>query len=448
MPSIPLGLQSYDRARGIQPETRLRNLYLEEDKSGGSPDSTYRLQRPGLTLLVTFPDPIRGIYQANNVVGGLTCVVAGDTLYTTDGATFDAVGVIGSDGDQVTMAASFERVGIASAGQFWTYDGTTLVQIDLPDDQSIADLTVLNSYFLLPLSDGKFFWLAPGSSTVDALDFASAEALPDGIIAARRLRDEVFFMGSKSIEVWQATGNADSLFQPAPGRITDRGVSARETVQLFDNSLVFLGDDNIVYRISDVPTRLSTFGIEERIRKATDLCSAFVFTSEGHKFYCLRVPGQGSFVYDAATQVWSEFSTLSATVWAPHCGLDTNNGAVCGDATGKFYRIDPDAVTDDGLAIERLVTGTVALANKPARNGSLALFVGCDDDATFSLRIKDAIDSDWSSPIALDAPAGSSIINAWRLGAGRGAYRTFEISTLSATKIRISGANANEAWAA
>jgi hypothetical protein len=449
MPAVPLGLQAYGRARGLQPETRLRNLYIEKDESGGSPDQVYRLQRPGLTRLVEFPAAIRGIYQADNVLGSLTAVVAGDTLYTTDNASFDAIGTIPTDGDQVTMAASFERLGIATAGEFWTYDGATLAAIALPDDQAIVDLAVLDSYFILGTSSGKFYWLAPGSSTVNALDFADAESLPDGLVGVRKLRDDLFFFGSRSVEVWQASGDSSgSLFTPAKGRGFDRGAQARETIQIIDNSVTWVGDDGLVYRVHDVPERISTFGIEEKIRNRTDLCSAFVVTTEGHKFYVLRIPGQGTFAYDVSSQSWCEFSTLGETVFRPHCGIDTGNGPLLADATGKLFSFDPDAVTDDGLAIERLVTGTVALSNKPVRNNSLAMEVGSLVAATYRLRYRDALDTDWTGPITVSARAGSDIVNVWRLGANRGANRTFEISTTDATKIRISGAIANEAWTA
>jgi len=448
MPTVPLGLQSYDRARGQQPETRLVNLYLEADESGASPDEQYRLQRPGLVEIADFGGkPIRGIYQSDNVLSSLTVVVAGDTLYTTDGANITAVGTLTDDGDLVTIAATFERVGICSGGDFWSFDGETLVKIPLPDDQNIIDLDVLNSYFVVGLSDGRFFWLVPGEDTFDALDFATAESLPDGILAVRRLKDDLYFFGSRSIEVWQATGDADATFSRAAGRLTDRGVMSRDSVCLFDNSVLFVGDDGLVYRLSDTPQRISTFGIEEKIRRRSDLCSAFVFTSEGHKFYCLRVPGVGTFAFDAASKVWCEFSTLNATVWLPRVGLDTNAGPLCAGANGKLYRLDPDANTDAGTPIRRLVTGTIAVPAVPVRNSSLALGVGCAAPATFVLRYRDARDQDWSQPIMLTARSGSDILNAFRLGATRGPSRTFEISTVSPTNIRISGALANESWA-
>ncbi|MEG3124788.1 packaged DNA stabilization protein [Sphingomonas sp. GB1N7] len=446
MPAVPLGLQSYDRKRGEQPETRLVNLYLETDESGASPDETYRLQRPGLVSLADFPGPIRGIYQSDNVLSSLTVVVSGGEVYTTDGANITLVGPITDDGDLVTIAATFERVGICSGGQFWSFDGDTLVQIPLPDDQNIVDLDVLNSYFLVGLSDGRFFWLEPGSDTFDALNFATAESLPDGITAVRRLKDDMFLFGSRSIEVWQSTGDADATFQRAPGRLMDRGAMSRDCVCLFDNSVLFVGDDAIVYRLSDTPQRISTFGIEEKIRRRSDLCTAFVFTSEGHKFYCLRIPSVGTFAYDAATKIWCEFSTLGQTVWLPVVAMDTNAGPLCAGANGKLYRLDPDAVTDDGVTIERLVTGTIAVPAIPVRNTSFALGVGCEAPAIFKMRYRDERDADWSPAIMLDARTGSDILNAYRLGATKGPSRTFEISTISPTNIRISGALANESW--
>ena len=450
MPALPLGLEAYERSRGSVPEVRLVNLYLEEDKSGGSLDQVQRLQRPGLRTLVTFPAGVRGIFQCDGALSSETFVVAANKFYSTDWATFTELGTLANDGDTVSMAARTDMLGIVTAAEFWVYDGATLVQVDLPDDAAPIDIEVLNSYFILPLSNGRFYWLDPSQidfSDPDApLQFATAEANPDGLFAVRRLRDDLFFCGPRTIEVWQATGDADATFTRASGRTIDRGVQSRDAVAVFDNTLVFVGDDGIVYRISDTPQRISSFGIEERIRKRSDLCSAFVFTTEGHKFYCLRIPGEGTFAYDAATNQWCEFATVGATVWRVHLGMDTPDGALAADSTGKLFVLDPEEELDAGVAFARIVSGTVAIPSFRAANYSIALWVGCRDEATISLRWKDAL-GEWTTPRTLTARAGSDIVNSWRLGATRGAFRTFEISTVSPTIVRFSGATLNEARA-
>jgi hypothetical protein len=458
MPVVPLGTQAYQRLASNSPEVRLVNLYMEEDQSGASPDQFQRLQRPGLTTAATFAGPIRGLYQSDNAVTSTTVIVAGSSWFHYDGTDIVGIATVENDGATVRMAATFERVGLVTAGDFHVWNGeiATKVQVRdkleplaagivLTDLPPIVDCDVLNGYFILTTATGTFYWLVPGETSVQALNFATAEALPDGTAAVRRLRDDLFFFGSDSIEVWQATGDADATFSRATGRLIDRGIQTRDTLEIFDNSLVWIGDDGIVYRLSEVPERISTFGIEERIKNRTDDPSAWVFTSYGHKFYVLRIPGEGTFAYDASTKIWSEFASLGQDVWAPRLGIDTATGAMSGDESGKLYRLDPTSSLDDGQPFERLVSGTIAIGSKPITNSSFALGVGSDDAATFKLRWHDPRRG-WSQAIELRARGEGDILNAWRLGVARAPSRTFEISTVSPTVIRISGAIANEGW--
>ena len=452
MPSVPMGTASYERQKTGYPETILRNMFLEKDETDSSIDGVLRVQRGGLRKLLTFPAAIRGLFQMDGVFGGVGFVAAGDKLYTTDFGSFTEIATIPDDGQTVSLAASFEKLGIVSSGEFHIWDGEELVEVVLPDGKAPISLDVMNSYFILPLSDGTFYWQTPGitgfdgDNILEALNFATAESIPDGLLTGKRLRDDLFLFGPESIEVWQATGDAEATFTRATGRLIDRGCHSRETVVTFDNSVVFVGNDGLVYRLQDVPERISTFGIEERIRNRNDLCSAFQFTSDGHKFYCLRIPSQGTFAYDAATQVWSEFSTIGEAVWDAYLGGDITIGPICADEAGNLYKVDPDYALDNDQPIEKTVSGTVALSSKRYPNSSLAIEIGCDQPTTISLRWKDAL-SDWSQPKLLSARAGSDIINAWRLGATRGAWRTFEISSSDETIIRISGATANESRA-
>lgn len=452
MPAVPLGVEAYARIASSQPEVRLVNLYMEEDKSGASPDQYMRLQRPGMTRNHVFAAPVRALYQSDNSISSATIAVVGDKLVAFDGSTETVFGTVENDGSTARIAATFERVGVVSSGSFYVYDGDTISLVQLrdkenPDDPGltltdldpIVDVEVLNGYFVLVTQTGTFYWLVPGEKTVNPLNYATAEALPDGCVGVRRLRDDLMFYGSDSIEVWQATGDSDATFSRAAGRLIDRGCSSRDSIAVFDNSLMWVADDGIVYRLATVPERVSTFGIEDRIKRATDLCSAFVFTTLGHKFYVLRIPGEGVFAYDAATQLWCEFQ------WSAMLGIDTARGAVVADGTGKLFRLDPDSSLDDGVPFLRLVTGSVPLPATPVANASLAIGVGSDDLAILSLRWHDPRRG-WSTPVELLARGEGDILNAWRLGMARAPSRTYEISTVSPAVVRISGAVANEGW--
>lgn len=446
MAVIPLGVEAYSRAASHQPDVRLVNLYMEEDKSKASPDQFMRLQRPGLARQLTLPAGVRAIYSSDNGVTNLPLVVAGGKLYTIDGLSADECGTVTNDGDSASIAATALEVAVASAGDLFVYNGSTTTQVTIPSGHSCIDLATINGYLLVATSSGTFYWVVPGASIIDGLNYATAEAKPDGMVAIRVLRDDIFMFGTDSIEVWQATGDADATFARATGRQMDRGCLNRDTLVNFDNSLVWVGDDKIVYRIGDgVPDRISTFGIEERLKKATDEPSAWAFTHFGHKFYCLRIPGQGTFAYDAATKLWCEFATPGAPVWAPHVGDDSPQGTVCGDSIGRIYTLDADSSKDDGVTFQRLVTGTVSIPARPIFNSSFAAGVGTAASAAFSLRWHDPRRG-WSQPVTMQARGEADILNAWRLGQAQAPHRTFELSTIANTAVRISGAVANEAW--
>jgi hypothetical protein len=445
MPTVPLGLRSYNRTSAFQPEVELVNLYLEEDKSGASPDKFMRIQRPGLSSFATVSASIRGLYGADGVVGGAWVACYGTTLATLD----PAVTVLGSvpAGGNVAFAGTFERLTILSEGEVSLWDGATLTVLAMPLGEDVVDIEAINGYLIFLTVSGMFYWLAPGETVVDPLNFADAESSADGGVAVRRLVDELWFFGKNSIEPWQPTGDIDAPFQKAAGRQFERGALARDTVRRFDNSLVWVGEDLIVYRGGAVPERISEHGIEERLRKRTDDPTAWTLGTDGHKFYVLRIPGQGTFAFDAATSAWSEFASTGSDTWKPHVGANSGTTTVAGDyASGAVWLIDEAVSNDDGIEMRRAVTGTVPVVGRPGRNDSLSIGVGSEADCTVKVRWKDGRDDYPDDFEELEARAGADILNIYRLGMVDQPFRTFEIEVTDDVAIRISGAKVNEAF--
>jgi hypothetical protein len=116
------------------------------------------------------------------------------------------------------------------------------------------------------------------------------------------------------------------------------------------------------------------------------------------------------------------------------------------DTSAKVWFYDPDAATDDGLTIERIVTGTVPLMGLPGRHDNFSIGAGGSDDFTILVRWKDGQDDypDMYDEIEIRAPADIGSI--YRLGTPEQPYRTFEVTIRDAVKARISGALCNEAW--
>lgn len=446
MPPVPLAINAYKRADAFQPEVICRNVYVEEDKSGGSPDNLMRIDRPGLTSYAALPSPIRGMHREPGLFGGVTFAAAGSRLYrVTLGASTD-VGGIGT-GDRALFAANYQYLFILSVGVPFRYDGTAISGIVMPDAREVADIDVINNFLLLACPDGRWYYLPPGATTIDALHFYTAESSPDGIVACKVLGDEVFFFGLKTTEVWQASSDPTDPFLRAGGRTMSRGCLSRDAVLTFDNSILWVGDDEVVYRYGGGPVRVSDHGIEERLRKRTDLPSAHIDEADGHKFYVLRIPGQGSFAYDPSTQQWHERASLGQAEWRPHCSTRGDGFWLLGDKTsGAIWMFDPDASTDAGATIERVISGTVPQMSRPPRVDSFAVGVGAEADFTLQLRWRDGRDPYPATYEELDVRAPVDVVSIYRLGALEQPFRTFELRYTAATKVRISGAMGNEAW--
>lgn len=444
MPIVPLGIGSYKRSDGLVPEVVLRNMYLEADKSGISPDKTLRVQRPGLALDYTYPEAIRAVHYRTD--SGERLVVSGQKLYSG----INPVGEISGVG-VVPMVSTQFATALVADGRAIIYKNT-LAAAPLPNDApasgAVIDTDQLNNYIILLQPNGRFYWIVPGEDEVDPLNFATAESLPDAGVALRRLGDEFWIFGAENVEVWQPTGDLDLPFARAAGRNFERGCLYRDTVRRFDNTLVWVGDDYQVYRAANVPQVISDAGLSERIRKATSDCSAWTFGIDGHSFYVLRIPGQGTFAYDASTQAWSEFATQGKGVWLPWAGLQVAGVTYAGSSDdGRLWQVSGDAVNDDGVAIECVVTATVPVLGKPPRNDSASVGVGVSSDCEVRMRWRDGQDPfpDYYDPIDVRAPFDVGII--WRLGQPDQPYRTLEISKIDpAVRLRIAGLVVNDAW--
>lgn len=137
-------------------------------------------------------------------------------------------------------------------------------------------LATVSSYVLVSVGNSqKVYWINPGETVIDPLNFFSKESNPDNVLDMLTVGDQVLIMGNGSTENWYATGDINAPFAPVSGRVYQRGV-VEGTPTLVGDSVCIVGNDGIVYLIgypsggSGVGSygvhRISNNGIEERIR--------------------------------------------------------------------------------------------------------------------------------------------------------------------------------------
>lgn len=322
--------------------SRLVNMYAEAS-AGKSQVVLHGC--PGLALDATYGvGPVRGIFYMNRV----RYVVSGNGLYSNS-----YIGEIDGSGP-VTMATNgTQLVIVTSATTGYVYDTVTgLREITDADWPGATGVDYLDGYFLFSEpNSGRFFISALNDATdINALDFATAESHPDDLVRVFVDHREVWLMGERTCEVWSNTGALDFPFERIGGAINENGLGAKFSVTKTDNSIYWLDDDGVVRRAAEGynPIRISTHAIEYQIAKVPlSSFSAFSYTQEGHEFYVLT-SDIGTFVYDAATQVWHERESIGESRW--RASVHTYEGThYVGDfENGNVYRLDLDTFTENG----------------------------------------------------------------------------------------------------
>jgi len=267
---------------------------------------------------------------------------------------------------RVVDVNNFQLIGIDSTGYTSYSSGGTAKRI-------VAQGT--GQWFISALYD---------SSTIDALQFAAAESLPDALLRAVVINRELWLFGERSIEPWQDVGSAPFPFQRVTGAVMDRGTAAALSPAELNGMVFWLGDDLVVYMATGYqPQRISNYAVEEFLRKAqatTGVSDAFgmVYTQAGHSFYILTLPSFGmTFCYDIVTELWHERwsgTQLTPAVWNVTCMAKMNNTIYVGVQNGQVGILDLDTFTELGAPI-RSAARTPPLYNdgKRATNPVLEL---------------------------------------------------------------------------
>lgn len=175
----------------------------------------------------------------------------------------------GSGGNSIVVTETGANL---TWGSGMTGGGTeSLRQVEVPDDKGAISVAHVNSFVIvIPVQDddpGRFFWIEPGETFIDPLNFATAERSPDPVTQVAVFSDMFWLFGKDTTEAWITTGNADAPMQRFQGILYDRGQWEGTAVQVKD-SLIVIDPDGGVFQIKGGQERISRPDIEEKIRRA------------------------------------------------------------------------------------------------------------------------------------------------------------------------------------
>ena len=450
-----------------QDAQRCVNLYLEADESQRGKAPAMLLGTPGLTLFATLA-AAGGVRALSAASGGRCFAVCGATLYELFAG--------GTSLERGTLPTTSGVVSLADNGlQLLLVDGTTYgailtlatnvyAAIASPNFYGADRVAYFDGYFVLnrPATQQLYLSALLDGATYAGLDFASAESVPDLIVAHGVERREMLVLGTRSGEVWFNAGTTDFPLAPIQGTSFPYGCAATHSLRSM-GQFYWLGQDidghGIVLRLNGYqPERISTHAVEFALNGYARLDDAIAYTyqEEGHSFYALSFPtGNATWVYDAATKLWHERADLDSASGllvrhrVQHHAFAFARHLVAGENDGRVYTQDLDVFSNAGDPLVRRRTAPHLHADRRLLYHSVFELdvetgVGLDGgvspgaDPQVMLRWSDDGGRTWSTEHWTDVGAiGRYLTRALWRRLGRSRQRTYEVTITDPVRVAL-----------
>jgi hypothetical protein len=406
-------------------DARMVNLFPEIVPEGGK-EPAFLQRCPGLKFEneVGF-GPIRGLWVSRTYPDNFY-IASGNEFFklTSLNGTPVKLGNISGTGP-VSIADNGIQIFVACGACGYIYNQSTNVfaEITDPDFVGASTVTYLDGYFVFNEPDSQKIWVTQllDGTSVDPLDFASAEGAPDGVVGVLADHRELWVFGTETTEVWYNAGTADFPLVPIQGAFNEIGCASAASVAKLDNSIFWLGSDprgkGIVYRADGYRgARVSTHAVEWQIQQYPTIEDAVAYTyqQDGHGFYVLNFPtANRTWVFDASTQAWHERAGWVNGEFTRHrsnCQCNYQGNIIVGDfENANIYTFDLDLYQDNGQpqkwlrSWRALLTGQNNLKRTAQHNLQLdletgvGLNLGQGSDPEVMLRWSDDGGHTWSS---------------------------------------------------
>jgi hypothetical protein len=354
MPIEPylFGLESRPGRFGPDSGSILINCYAEEAPRDA--DVPYFLKpRPGLTFFAGLSGT--GTFRGGIDLGTVGYVIFGTNVQkVTSAGTVTSVGTFSGDAP-VFMAQNRKspdaQIALVSEGQRSILSADSVNAITDTDLPAPVGVDSIGGYFVFAIDDGRYFWTSIDEGTeIDALDFASAEQIPDGLRGVKTRGQEIILLGLKSIEFHALTGT-DSVFERVQNTTLELGcLSAAATKSLNGVPIMPASDATIRMLSAYSPQRISNHDVESDIDELSDKQSltAFTFQMAGHQWYVLNSPNW-TWACDLLTRFWFKWESYGGGRWNIEGFVDVDGKRIVGHYNEpKLYEMSSDAYDDAG----------------------------------------------------------------------------------------------------
>lgn len=358
------------------------NWYPAQDQDKG----TIMFAAPGLKALVDTGASGKSVRKFREM-GDYLYVLAGNRFGRIDrNWNYTFIGSVSNSSGPSYMEMNGYQVAVCDSQHMFVYNANTGVyaQVTDPDFPGASSLTYQDGYgvFINPNTEQFYLTALYDFTSIDALDYASAEGWPDILTAVLMSYRELWLVGPETTEIWQNTGASPFPFERSRGSgFMFHGTNAPATVKRFNNGVIFLNQFNqVIFFQGYQPQMVSTEKMVREIDTYGDLSNTvgFIYAMGGHEFYGMTFPeAKVTWFFDAKTQVWHKRQSLVEELWPTRWLGHTTyykpwNGKVIvgGRDNGIVYEMSRDYLDDDGTEVIR------TLYSQEIRNGGKPLNFG------------------------------------------------------------------------
>tara|TARA_R110000765_G_scaffold209106_1_gene314267 strand:- start:5097 stop:6554 length:1458 start_codon:yes stop_codon:yes gene_type:complete len=287
----------------------------------------------GLHQVATASDLNIDANRGSHVMDGIPYFVQGEMLYkitrtvdTSENETFTPVPlgtVLGSG--RVSMADNGTQLCIqVPSGNGYIYNKDTPSFSQITDTDFTANgapqyVVYIDGYFLFTTNSKKFIISALNDGlSYNALDFGSAEADPDDIVAPVVLNNQLYIGGSETFEMFRNVGGAGFPFNRVEGGSLAYGVSSPFSLISSSGVFAFIGggehDDVSIYAFDGSSINvISSDAIDNILSKLspTDLDNVFAWAyGQGGDRFIGWTANNITIVYEIKSGKWHERKSL------------------------------------------------------------------------------------------------------------------------------------------
>lgn len=372
--TVPLlGGRAVNRVLAINAQ-RAVNYRPEAQPSGAKSLLTLR-PTEGLVLLTTQGNgPCRSHFVEFDEE---TYWVSGSQLFSMDSAwNVTTIGSLTTTSGWCVLAAGRDYLMLVDGTDGYTWDGSTFAAIG--DADFVANPTwceYIDGYFLVNNRNSDRWSISEltggneDPTAWNALDFATAEADPDDVVVIERVAERLMMMGTKTVQVYTNSGNADFPFELVTNGVLEWGVESPASVDVVEGVVFLLsrsaGGGLAVLMVTGFQAQSIAPPdiIEELDGYVTSNAEGYAYKMGGKTFYELTLPSENlTLEYCVETGFWHERSSYEIGRHRTRGHGFFNRRHLVGDFnSGNVYYLDGATYTENGQPIIRTrVTSIVA----------------------------------------------------------------------------------------